>query len=388
MTMLSIVIPTRNRQSYCMDAVRNMLSSDRTDFEIVIGDNSDDGALLADFAASLDDPRLVYVAPDKTPLSMRANWDRLVPATDGRWVAFIGDDDYLDPETAAILALVEHRVPEADAFTWGRSYFTWPDARTGPETTRIPTTSHLVRMEQRDLMKRYFFWQEATDRPQCSFGVYHGAVRRDLLETIRDSFGGVYFEHPNADYDSIAKTVMLSKAAVFWQRPLSVMGACKASNSAGIMNLDLGRERTKAFLSENDQEFHAPDFPFPPELGITASVANTIEWIKSRYGITLNGWQDNFIAACARNCENDGDRACFEARRNGYRAAIEEWAGAKAAKAFNPKFKSGEGIPRFQGHAEDCLMIDMDMGDCRTASQFYRLVDSITFPTAFLETRF
>lgn len=387
MTTLSIVIPTRNRQSYCMDAVKHMLASQRTDFEIVIGDNSDDGSILAEFAAGTSDPRLVYVAPAETPLPMRANWDRLVPATNGRWVSFIGDDDYLDPETAGILALVERKVPDGDAFTWGRTYFSWPDARQGKMTTRIPSNSHLIRTEQRDLMKLYFFWQDATDRPQCSFGVYHGAVRRSLLDSIREAFGGVYFEHPNADYDSIAKTVLMSSGAVYWERPLSVFGACKASNSAGLLDIRASAEITKAFLAENDHPFTAPDFPFSPAIGITASVAGTIEWIKHRYGIVLNGWQDNFIAACARNCENDGDRASFETRREGYREAIRAWAGDKAAKAFSPKFKPSDSVPRFQGFADDHLAIDMDMGGCRTAAEFYALVNSITFPTSHLEFR-
>ena len=98
MTRLTICIPTRNRQIYAMDAVRHMLASSRQDFEILLGDNSDDASVLADFAAELKDSRLRLLSPESKPLSMRSNWERMPEQARGEWVSFIGDDDYLDPE--------------------------------------------------------------------------------------------------------------------------------------------------------------------------------------------------------------------------------------------------------------------------------------------------
>ncbi|KGF67866.1 hypothetical protein LL06_20050 [Hoeflea sp. BAL378] len=387
MTRLTICIPTRNRQAYAMDAVRHMLASPRDDFEILLGDNSDDAAPLADFVAEAGDPRLRLLPPEAKPLSLRSNWERMPPHARGEWVSFIGDDDYLDPELCEALRVTSLRVPHVDAFTWGRSFFVWPDARTGREITKIPTGSHLIHMEKKDLMRKMFFWEDAKDRPACPFGVYHGALKKDLMERIRDAFSDRYFEHPNVDYDSICKTVMMSDACIYWERPLSVFGSCKASNSAGLRDDQLGKERLRTFREENDGEMEARDFPIPIDLGITASVAHTIEWFKQRYGIELNGWEEGFIKACAGNCETESDRTRFEEKKAAYGAAIKAWGGEKAQKLFAPVYRYRADVPRFMGHAEGHLNFDMGIGDARTAAEFYKIIDGMLFPVRLLESR-
>ncbi|WP_299866408.1 glycosyltransferase family A protein [uncultured Hoeflea sp.] len=387
MTRLTICIPTRNRQSYAMDAVRHMLASPRDDFEILIGDNSDDPAPLADFVAQTGDDRLRLLPPAAEALSLRSNWERMPDQAHGEWISFIGDDDYLDPELCEALKVTSERVPHADAFTWGRAYFVWPDARSHREITRIPTGSHLIHMEKKDLMRKMFFWEDAKDRPACPFGVYHGALKKDLMKRIRDAFSNRYFEHPNVDYDSICKTVMMADACIYWERPLSVFGSCKASNSAGLRDYEIGVQRYQTFLEENDAEIEAQDFPFPVDLGVTTSVAHTIEWFKQRYGIALNGWEEGFIAACAGDCETQSDRAVFEKKKAAYRTAIKAWGGAQALKQFKPVYKYRPDVPKFMGHAEDHLNFDMAIGNAGTAAEYYAILDGMLFPVHLLENR-
>ncbi|MEP3436263.1 MAG: glycosyltransferase family A protein [Hoeflea sp.] len=387
MTLLTICIPTRNRQRYAMDAVRHMLASERQDFEILLGDNSDDASVLADFAAQMNDSRLRLLAPESKPLSMRSNWERMPPHASGEWVSFMGDDDYIDPELCEALRVTSKRVPKVDAFSWGRSHFVWPEARTHREFTSLPTGSHLAHLTKEDLMRKMFFWEDAKDRPKCSFGAYHGALKKDLMERIRDAFSNRYFEHPNVDYDSICKTVMMADLCIYWERPLSVSGACKVSNSMGLRDPDLGKQHLKAFMEENDGELEARDFPFPIGLGITSSVGHTIEWFKQRYGIELNGWEDNFIAACAKDCELQANRAWFDQKKAGYAAAIESWRGTKALKQFNPVYKFRSDVPRFQGHTDAQLHFDMAIGNTQTAAEYYELIDSMLFPVRLLESR-
>ncbi|WP_417425563.1 glycosyltransferase family 2 protein [Hoeflea sp.] len=387
MTRLTICIPTRNRQSYAMDAVRHMLASMRQDFEILIADNSDDAIPLASFVAEQKDSRVRLLPPEEKPLSMQDNWERLPQQARGEWVSIIGDDDYLDPELCEALRVTSLRVPNADAFAWGRSYFVWPDARGEREITRVPTGSHLMHMAKKDLMRKMFFWEDAKDRPACPFGIYHGALKKELLDRIRDAFSNRYFEHANPDYDSICKTVMMADFCIYWERPLSVFGACKASNSAGLRDDAVGRERIKTVREESNGELEAANFPFPLELGITASVAHTVEWFKQRYGIELNGWEEGFIKACAGDCESQNDRVRFDAKKAGYAAAIKEWRGGKALKQFNPVYRYRADVPKFMGHAEDNLFFDMAIGNAQTAAEYYRLLDGMLFPVHLLESR-
>ena len=387
MTALSICIPTRNRQIYAMDAITHLLKSDRQEIEIVVADNSDDADILATFCKSIDDPRLKLLPPEEAPLSMLDNWERMIPETSGEWVSIIGDDDYLDPELCEVLRLAGKIAPRAESISWGRSYYVWPEVRTGSEITTLPVSSNLRGFDQKELMKRLFFWDEAADRPTCPFGIYHGAIKRDLLERIREAFSGRYFEHGNVDYDNICKTVMLSEGFLLWERPLSVFGACSQSNSIGLRNREIGKERTRVVLAESKFGFEAEGFPFSPDLGIAASIGHTIEHFKQRYGIELPGWEENFIQACAKDCESSFNRQEFNARKEAYGEAINTWRGKKAKKLFKPEYKFRPDIPPFRGTADGKLYFDMNMGETTSAAEFYEMIDAMLFPVHLLESR-
>ncbi|MEM5471640.1 glycosyltransferase family 2 protein [Hoeflea sp. AS60] len=387
MTLLSICIPTRNRQIYAMSAVREMLSSERDDFEVVVADNSDDAAPLAEFVENCADPRLKLLAPVDKVLSMRANWERIVRETSGEWVSFIGDDDYLDPELCEVIRVTKKVVPDADALTWGRLHFIWPEARSGPETTKMSNGNHLMRIKKEDMIRKLFFWEDAVDRPNCPFGVYHGAVKRTLLEDIRDTFSGQYFGHPIVDYDNICRTLMVANSFVYFERPMSVFGACKASNTMGLRDEKSARTVIETFLREMDGKIEAANFPFPIELGITAQIGHVIEAFKQEQGIEITAWEDNFIKACAHDCESQSDRKLFEARKDAYRQAIVQWRGKDALAAFDPKYKFRTDIPNFVGFHNNELRFDMGIGNAESAAEFYGILDTMMFPVHLLEGR-
>jgi len=387
MTMLSICIPTRNRQAYAMSAVREMISSERQDFEVVLADNSDDAAPLAEFVANCADRRIKLLPPQTQVLSMQANWERIVPETSGEWISYIGDDDYLDPELCEVIRVTKMIVPNVDALTWGRLHFIWPDARTGPETTKLPNGSHLIGIKKEDMIRKLFFWEEASDRPKCPFGVYHGAVKRTLLEDIRNTFSGRYFGHPIVDYDNICRTLMVANNFVYFERPMSVFGACKTSNTMGLRDPKAAQTVIKTFLKEMDGKIEAANFPFPVELGITAQIGHVIEAFKQEQGIEITAWEDNFITACARDCESHRDRKLFEARKDGYRKAIMEWRGKAALASFNPKYKFRPDIPPFIGFNDNKLSLDMGIGGAESAAEYYGILDTMMFPISQLETR-
>lgn len=387
MKMLSICIPTRNRQIYAMSAVREMLASERDNFEVVLADNSDDPEPLSQFVAEIADPRVKLLAPEETVLSMRANWERIIPETSGEWISFIGDDDYLDPELCEVLRVTQTIVPNLDALTWGRLYFTWPDARTGPEFTSMPVGSHLVGIKKEDMIRKLFFWEDASDRPACPFGVYHGAIKRTLLDDIRNTFSGRFFGHPIVDYDNICRTLMVANKLVHFERPMSVFGTCKASNSMGLRDRKAAPKLIEVFRKEMDGTMEATNFPFPVELGITAQIGHVIEMFKQEQGIEISAWEDNFIKACARDCESHYDREIFDARKEGYRKAIIEWRGKDALASFDPKYKFRAELAHFVGLHDDQLKMDMTIGGATSAAEYYGILDTMMFPVSLLESR-
>ena len=93
---LSIVIPTRNRQHYCIAAIENILSYDYPDLELCVHDNSDDDHIQQYLQSRTPDPRLTYKRIAEQ-LNSVDNMDRAIGMATGHYVCMIGDDDTILP---------------------------------------------------------------------------------------------------------------------------------------------------------------------------------------------------------------------------------------------------------------------------------------------------
>ena len=91
----SVVIPCRNRVKTIGDALRSALSQE-TDFPynvIVVDDNSTDGTVDV-IKSFLDDPKLIYIAQDKTYHTIGGNWNAaLHHPRCGRFALQLDSDD-------------------------------------------------------------------------------------------------------------------------------------------------------------------------------------------------------------------------------------------------------------------------------------------------------
>ncbi|MBC7281973.1 hypothetical protein [Hoeflea sp.] len=377
MTLLTICIPVTAPADTLMGNVREMLTSEREDVEVLIGDFAGGTqTALQDLADAVQDPRVrvIPAAPEariSADWEISAGWNALIPEARGAWISIIGAQDYLDPELGAVIAAMVRRVPDADALSWGRARYVPPTLRQGQEIAIIPTGSRMLLPEQKDMMRAQFYWETAGDRPDCHFSAWHGAVRRDLLERTREAFSDVYFEQPSPAIDSACKTIMLARRMVHWERPLSVqtgpLAPCGTRDDQG------------------DQRF--ADFPFSARTGPAAAAALAIEAFKRRYGIELEGWEDNFLKACARDCETAATGETFHAKKTAYAHEIMAWRGKRGLAAFRPEFRRKPKIQRFKGVMEDHLHFDMEMDSTRTAADFYRLIDAMLFPVRLLDDK-
>jgi len=388
MTDLTICVPTRNRQRYCIETIRALARSDARNFDVIVADNSDDASVLADFFANdFHDERFRLLPPGDRVYSMVDNWERTMPEVTGRWVSFIGDDDYLDPRAADLIARYEKTYPDVEAVGWGRMAFNWPDNRPDETIASIPAGSTTYVSDQSKLQDVLYRWSERKSKPASGYGVYHGAVKRSLMERIKARFGGRYFEHPNVDYDSACKVTLEGKRLVSCQRPFSVLGACGASNSAGLQSAMTMTERTKTFNQENEHNVPVacPGFPFPLSGGtmsVCVSVAHMTYWFCTTYGVDLTGFGENFAASAMEECAAAWDEEHYAFKVAAFKEAFAEWEGGRWAAGFAPGPYNPERVAfrRMSGVFNNVIYLQERKLKAQTPYEFYRFGEHAVLP--------
>lgn len=386
--VLSICVPSRNRQATFLQTIRDLLASGRQDVEFVLADNSDDGTIAETFMATVIDPRVTFLPSLGRPLPMQDNWERTMRASSGEWVVFIGDDDYVDPGIADILAEIDRCRPGVEAVGWSRLSFKWPDYRpfTGNACVALGNTATLTPREAQ--MRALFQWQGAKPVPKVAFSAYHGAVRRRAMDRIRDRFSGRYFEHPTVDFDCSAKLLLTAGEFVYVDRSLSVLGATAKSNSSAVGRYDRVGEINDALLPGEGTCFEVPGFAFTNRLGVAASILSMLNWFTTRYGLPLEGWQENFVKALAIDCGKAEDRASFDRHVAACLSAVEAFEGGRWRDTFAPRFTPRRRSASFTGLRDTNLFVDERIGDAATPAEFYRVVQSIMPPVEGLDYRF
>lgn len=98
--MISIIIPTRNRGEAFKRSLNSALNQ-TIDCEIIVSDHaSTDGT--EDYVRDLNDARITYLRQDDS-INITWNWILGFMASNGRWIKYLFDDDYLEPECCDIL---------------------------------------------------------------------------------------------------------------------------------------------------------------------------------------------------------------------------------------------------------------------------------------------
>jgi hypothetical protein len=382
---LSICVPSRNRQIYFQETIRSLLASRRDDVEFVFSDNSDDPSIMDGFMrAFAGDPRIRYLSSAETTLSMMDNWERALCAATGRFVAFIGDDDYLDPELAGFIVNLERRI-DADAIAWTGPNYIWPTEGSRPRSIAISLSTDVTRFARRHLMRKAFLWEGCSHVPLSGFSIYHGALSRRLLDRLRLMGKGRYFEFPVIDYEMAFKAIMLGETFIHAARPFSILGACPLSNSVTIGIVEAEKKGQETFFKELGRDMNQDAWmegtPFRTWHGISACIYLIQHWLTRQYGLAHEGYEQNLMRAFAANCGLFRDPESFDLVARRYRDAIAEWKGGRYLGDFNPVFvprRPRTDRPRFTGLKPDStLVFPDDIGGVRTPGALFQLFESL-----------
>ena len=386
--LLSICVPSRNRQVYFQETIRALTASLRLDVEFVLADNSDNAAIMNDFMAErIGDPRIRYLPATAKALPMMDNWERALAAATGRYVAFIGDDDYLDPDLAVFILNLE-RMIQPDAIAWSGPNYLWPTPGSHPRSVAISLSTRVSRMPKPVLLRKAFLWEGASHVPLSGFSIYHGALSRKLLDRIRTMGNGRYFEFPVLDYEMAFKAILLGEVFIHSQRPFSVLGACPLSNSVTIGNLTAERAAQRVFFAEHGWNLNEAewmhDTPFRTWHGVTACIYIIQHWLTHRIGMTQDGHEENLVHALARNCSLYRDPEDFAVITGEIRDALSVWHGGRHLDGFAPKFIQSppvQSTTRFTGLGpKNLLHFPDNIAGASTPGELFALMSDLLCP--------
>jgi hypothetical protein len=261
--LLSVIIPTRNRSSYAIPTVQNVLSIPSESLQVVVQDNSDADDLET-WARGITDSRLVYSRVAE-PLDVVANFSAGMASAQAEYVTFLGDDDGLNPEVAdAALWAREHDVDVLLDGLAARYY--WPD-----QEFRYYGKASAGSLELRSFGGRVSWPSPAHELARCARAggvrffdlprAYYGLVKRTCLETVRRQAGS-YFPGPSPDLaSSVALAASVSRVCKV-DYPLFIPGTGRRSTGGlGAMKQHIGRLEDWPHLPQESVRKWSPIVP-------------------------------------------------------------------------------------------------------------------------------
>lgn len=237
--LLSIIIPTRNRQKYCKAAVSQILNHNWENVEVCVQDNSEDNS-LREWVDTLRNNNVVYNCHPGT-LSFVDNFSEAVSLANGDYLCMIGDDDGILP---SILPLVEEMVRQgADAAIPALNFiYFWPSEQ------------HIVENSEKGLLISHLHTEHPKKKPKVVYDgekeiskllrngiqnyidyniprLYHGIVRRDILQQVK-AVTGHYFGGLTPDMYMATALSITCKKILRVNHSVTISGICPTSGSS------------------------------------------------------------------------------------------------------------------------------------------------------------
>jgi len=292
----SLCIPTRNRQTYVVDAVSYYLRTIDINGEVIVADNSDNKfEIINSLKPFLFDRRLKILPAQDKVLSMKDNWERAVSNTQGEWISIIGDDDIFSPDLILFIQHFLKTVPNAskyEAFKWKGINFSWSgvnvDGRRNPAC--IPVDGDTVRViKSSDHLEGVMSWGKP--KRSCGSGpsIYHGLWRRSLIDKVKKLHNGFLFDASIMDYESGYNAMISTDSFIFIDRPFSILGACDKSNSAAVIDYTHKKVALANWLNEGGINDGVPKgLNVPSSLALTIYYLNQFWMKKVNYKTEVN----------------------------------------------------------------------------------------------------
>lgn len=229
--LLSVIIATKNREFYCIEAIKSILAINSNEIQLTIADNSDT-LEVKEFVATISDSRLIYHYNNE-PTSSIENFNRCLSLATGEYICLIGDDDSILPSIIETVKWAKSNSIDSFCSKQNLIYY-WPNSRNiyPKGFLQLPQVSNNrvainCNKELIDLLKNGLQHYLLYSLPKT----YHGVVSRDLMEKIKQKTGHYYGGLSPDIYSSIAVSIYAENHYEI-DFPVSIAGVCATSTTA------------------------------------------------------------------------------------------------------------------------------------------------------------
>lgn len=244
MTLISIVIPTHNRQVYAAAAVRKIVEV-LPAAQIVVSDTSADDSLRAMLPEAAPGRNISYVRPGRK-MDVVSHFEFALSHAHGRYVMFLGDDDCVGPGLEEIATWADRNGVDA-VFSYGTSFianYFWPGVKSrfygdGYASSLFvhPFTGAARQVDAIAALRETLrdFGRGLGTMPR----VYHGLVSMELIQRVKARFGTLF---GGVTPDIYSATLLSEMAHNVWQvdYPFCLPGGSPSSTAGtGAAGTDL-----------------------------------------------------------------------------------------------------------------------------------------------------
>lgn len=230
--LLSVVIPTKDREYYCKRVLDYMLTIDDDRIEFVVQNNGSSDE-LDEYVKEKNDSRIVY-RHIYEPLCQVDNSDQSIALSTGQYICFIGDDDIVLPN---IMQYVEYAINnniDSIAQKTPISYYwpskTWPTGRfnyhDGDNQSKMVISNH------NECINKYISNGCCKNPKDFRLPVlYHGITRRQCIENVKNETGHYVGGSSPDSYTSVSLAKYVNNQIIIADN-FSIFGACPQSATA------------------------------------------------------------------------------------------------------------------------------------------------------------
>ncbi len=250
--LVSVVVPTKNRYKYLKYLIQLIDSFKLPELEFVIQDNSDDNTEIVEYLKAYPSPDIKYYYSNE-PLTMSGNGELAIKNSTGEYVCYIGDDDGVCRNIVDWVKWMKENNVKA-IYNQNNVFYRWG----GKAKVMAPYKGIIKHNSSKEIDKllRRGMCLAKTSLPM----LYHGIVRRDVLDGIIQKIGTLFPSVPPDISGSICLAYNIDEYYEI-RTPIIINGASAMTGGGVIQQGGVLALSDVPFINEKDIEEWEPSIP-------------------------------------------------------------------------------------------------------------------------------